>query len=104
MDCDLPKRSCAQDESFQIKTFHQNFDTAVHFTKKVFSGYKDVFKDEFACVGAAHAKLVQFTGTREALEALLNHESSDTFGGFLGLSLGIYNDEVCIRALWIELA
>jgi hypothetical protein len=52
------KRSCGKDEAFEIQAFHQDADTTVYLAEDVLTRDEDVFEDEFAGVGAAHAKFV----------------------------------------------
>ena len=95
-----PQRTGAQDESLQIETLHEDADTLVELTEHVLLGDEDILKDQFAGIGAAHAELVQLTRARETLEALLNDKGRDALGAFLGLGLGVDDDEIRVGALW----
>ena len=47
-----------EDKALEIQTLHQDADAAVYLAKDVLLGDEDVFKDQLACVGAAHAEFV----------------------------------------------
>ena len=47
-----------EDKALEIQALHQDADAAVYLAEDILLGDEDVFKDQFACVGAAHAEFV----------------------------------------------
>jgi hypothetical protein len=98
------ERACGEDEALEIETFHEDADAAVQVSQHVFFGHEDVVEDEFACVGAAHAELVEFLGDAEAFGGGFDDEGGYAFGGGGGLGFGVDDDCVCVWALSHTLA
>ena len=96
----VPYWSGAQHKPLDIQTFHQDFHATIHLANNVFLGHKDVVKDEFAGVGAAHAKFIEFACAGETLGCGGDDEGCDAFGAFIGFSLGVDNYGVCVWPLF----
>jgi hypothetical protein len=65
----------------------------------VFCGDEDVFEDELAGVGAAHAELVELLCDAEAWGGGFEDEGGDAFGGGRGLGFGVDDYGVGVWAL-----
>ena len=95
----LPYGTRAENQSLNIKTFHQDFDALINGAEEIFSWYKDVVEYQFPSVGATHTELVKFAGTGEARRGLVDNECCDAFRAFFGICLCVHHDVVCIWAL-----
>ena len=98
----MPYGTGAQDQSFEIKTFHQDFDAMINGTEEIFPWHKDIVENQFTSVRATHTEFVKFARTGKPGRGLVDDECCDAFGAFFGLCLCIHNDVVCIRALKLE--
>lgn len=95
----LPYGTCAEDQSLNIKTFHQDFDAMIDAPEEIFCWYKEVVEYQFPSVGATHTELVKFAGTGETRGGLVDNKCCDAFGTFFGICLRVHHDVVCIWAL-----
>ena len=96
-----PQGSGAEDEPFDVEPLHEDLDAAVHVAEDVFVRDEDVFEEEFARVGAAHAELVEFAGAGEASGGGgVEDEGRDAFGCGARVGFGVDDYGVGVWALF----
>ena len=98
-----PQGSGAEDEPFDVEPLHEDLDAAVHVAEDVFVRDEDVFEEEFARVGAAHAELVEFAGAGEARGGGgVEDEGRDAFGCGCWVGFGVDDYGVGVWALFLD--
>ena len=82
-----------------VEAAHQDARTGAHRAHDVFFRYFAIVEHQFAGFRAAHAKLVEFLGNLEALEAALDEEGGDAFRAGVHVGLGVDDQSVRIRSI-----